>query len=134
MLEPNNLNIRFNCHLAIFAIALMMNLNAAAHSGRTDSQGGHNDHINGGYHFHHGESPHQHPNGICPFEEDRGSSSPMAELIIEFSIAVIFLTAIVVFVIDQGNQNGLSFKAYIIRRLIQVSVFVVIVQLIRSIL
>lgn len=133
MLEPNNLNIRFNCHLPIFAIALMMALNAAAHSGRTDSQGGHNDHINGGYHFHHGEGPHQHPNGVCPYEEDGGSSLPIVDLILEFSIAVLFLTVIVVFVIDQGNHNGLSFKAYLIRRLIQVTVFVAIVQLIRSI-
>jgi hypothetical protein len=133
MLKPNKLHIRFNCQLAIFAIALIINLDAVAHSGRTDSQGGHNDHINGEYHFHHGESPHQHPNGVCPYEEDGGSSSPIAELIIEFSIAVIFLTAIVVFVIDQGNQNSLSFKAYLIRRLIQVTVFVAIVQLIRSI-
>lgn len=44
---------------------------ASAHSGRTDSQGGHKDNKNasglGSYHFHHGMGPHLHPNGICPY-------------------------------------------------------------------
>lgn len=38
------------------------------HGGRTDSNGGHRDRINGGYHYHHGESAHHHPNGICEYE------------------------------------------------------------------
>lgn len=37
------------------------------HSGRTDSRGGHNDNINGGYHYHHGYKAHSHKNG-CPYE------------------------------------------------------------------
>ena len=44
-----------------------------AHSGRTDSSGGHNNRKTGGYHYHHGRGPHQHPNGICPY------SSPPTE-------------------------------------------------------
>ena len=43
------------------------------HSGRTDSGGGHNDRINGGYHYHHGRGPHQHSGGKCPYED--GSSN-----------------------------------------------------------
>lgn len=39
-----------------------------AHSGRTDSSGGHYDYSTGKYHYHHGYSAHQHINGICPFE------------------------------------------------------------------
>lgn len=39
-----------------------------AHSGRTDSQGGHYDRSTGEYHFHHGYSAHQHPNGVCPYD------------------------------------------------------------------
>ncbi|SHN87889.1 Ig-like domain-containing protein [Desulfitobacterium chlororespirans] len=43
-----------------------------AHSGRTDSSGGHRDNKNasglGSYHYHHGYGPHLHPNGICPYE------------------------------------------------------------------
>lgn len=42
-----------------------------AHSGRTDSSGGHRDNKNasglGYYHYHHGYGPHLHPNGICPY-------------------------------------------------------------------
>lgn len=44
---------------------------AFAHSGRTDSSGGHRDNKNvsglGSYHYHHGYGPHLHPNGICPY-------------------------------------------------------------------
>ena len=35
------------------------------HKGRTDSKGGHNDNINGGYHYHHGEEAHNHYGGKC---------------------------------------------------------------------
>lgn len=44
----------------------------SAHSGRTDSSGGHHDYKNvsglGSYHYHHGYEAHLHPNGICPYE------------------------------------------------------------------
>lgn len=40
---------------------------AFGHGGGTDSQGGHHDRKNGGYHFHHGHSAHQHPGGVCPY-------------------------------------------------------------------
>ena len=45
------------------------------HSGRTDGNGGHNDRINGGYHYHHGMGPHQHPNGVCPYKNDSNDSN-----------------------------------------------------------
>lgn len=38
-----------------------------AHRGRTDSSGGHYNRSTGEYHYHHGYSAHQHPNGICPY-------------------------------------------------------------------
>ena len=41
-----------------------------AHSGRTDSKGGHYDRSAGEYHYHHGMSAHQHPNGVCPYAVD----------------------------------------------------------------
>lgn len=41
---------------------------ALAHGGRTDSQGGHHDRQNGGYHYHHGYPAHDHPNGECPYK------------------------------------------------------------------
>lgn len=47
-------------------------LTAEAHSGRTDSSGGHHDYNNvsglGSYHYHCGGYPaHLHPGGICPY-------------------------------------------------------------------
>lgn len=42
-------------------------LTVAAHSGRTDSKGGHYDSSTGDYHYHHGYPAHQHINGKCPY-------------------------------------------------------------------
>ena len=40
-----------------------------AHSGRTDSNGGHYDSSTGEYHYHHGYPAHQHnADGSCPYE------------------------------------------------------------------
>ena len=40
-----------------------------AHSGKTDSNGGHYDSSTGEYHYHHGYSAHQHnADGSCPYE------------------------------------------------------------------
>jgi len=41
-----------------------------AHKGRTDSNGGHYNRSTGEYHYHHGHSAHQHPNGICPYSNN----------------------------------------------------------------
>lgn len=53
-----------------------------AHSGRTDSNGGHHDYKNksglGDYHYHHGMGAHLHPNGVCPYSNS-AASTPQAE-------------------------------------------------------
>ena len=54
-----------------------------AHSGRTDAQGGHYDRSTGEYHCHHGYPAHQHPNGVCPYEDidksyENDSESPVS--------------------------------------------------------
>ena len=49
---------------------------ALSHSGRTDSKGGHWNRSTGEYHYHHGYGPHQHTNGICPYDyKDKTASS-----------------------------------------------------------
>lgn len=48
----------------VFAFALP----AFAHSGGTDSKGGHYNHKTGKYHYHHGRSAHQHYNGRCFYD------------------------------------------------------------------
>lgn len=50
---------------------------AFAHSGRTDSKGGHYDRSTGEYHYHHGYKAHQHDNGVCPYDyKDATDHSP----------------------------------------------------------
>jgi hypothetical protein len=51
-----------------------------AHSGRTDSSGGHKDNKNksglGSYHYHCGGNPaHLHDNGVCPYSADSSKKS-----------------------------------------------------------
>jgi len=60
-------------------IILTIPLVSLAHSGRTDSSGGHRDNKNasglGSYHYHHGYSAHLHPNGICPYSSSSSTST-----------------------------------------------------------
>lgn len=83
----------FKKHLAIFMAFFMFtffivpvapntnfSLVAKAHSGRTDSKGGHHDYKNvsglGSYHYHCGGRPaHLHPNGKCPYSASSNSSA-----------------------------------------------------------
>lgn len=50
-----------------------------AHSGGTDSKGGHHDRIHGGYHYHHGYPAHDICGSNCPYlvkEETKTKSEP----------------------------------------------------------
>lgn len=54
--------------LSIFIIVFSLSVTSFAHSGGTDSKGGH---YNGSsYHYHHGYPAHQHTNGHCPYDFD----------------------------------------------------------------
>ena len=65
--------------LLIIAIFLLIPLVALAHSGRTDSNGGHYNRSTGEYHYHHGYPAHQHPNGVCPYETSTVNEDPPIE-------------------------------------------------------
>ncbi len=58
--------------ILVLLYVLLLTCSVAAHSGRTDSSGGHKDNKNasglGSYHYHHGEGPHLHPGGVCPYD------------------------------------------------------------------
>ena len=59
--------------LVTLVFALSLNTTAVAHSGRTDSNGGHRDNKNvsglGSYHYHCGGYPaHLHDGGTCPYK------------------------------------------------------------------
>ena len=65
--------------LLIILSIISMGTNLYAHSGRTDSNGGHKDNKNksglGSYHYHCGGNPaHLHPNGICPYSSSSSAS------------------------------------------------------------
>lgn len=66
--------------LLITLSLISININLFAHSGRTDSNGGHKDNQNksglGSYHYHCGGYPaHLHPNGVCPYASNQSTSS-----------------------------------------------------------
>ena len=66
--------------LVIVLLISATTLTAFAHSGRTDSSGGHRDNKNvsglGPYHYHCGGYPaHLHSNGVCPYASTSTSSS-----------------------------------------------------------
>ena len=48
-------------------IFILLQFYSFAHSGKTDSNGGHYDYSTGEYHYHHGYSAHQHISGYCPY-------------------------------------------------------------------
>jgi hypothetical protein len=54
--------------ITAIVLFLLSCVSGLAHSGRTDSKGGHYDRSSGEYHYHHGYSAHQHPNGVCPYD------------------------------------------------------------------
>ena len=65
--------------LLIILSIISIGTNLYAHSGRTDSNGGHKDNKNksglGSYHYHCGGNPaHLHPNGICPYSSSSSAS------------------------------------------------------------
>lgn len=68
--------------ISIFLVILTIisiGVNAYAHSGKTDSNGGHRDNENksglGSYHYHcGGNTAHLHTNGVCPYSSSSSSS------------------------------------------------------------
>ena len=65
--------------LTVLFACMLISSTAFAHSGRTDSAGGHHDYKNvsglGSYHYHHGYPAHLHPNGICPYSSAAQTTS-----------------------------------------------------------
>lgn len=63
--------VKFGAALVIVAA---MTVSALAHSGGTDSKGGHYNRSTGEYHYHHGNPAHQHINGECPYDSTNKKS------------------------------------------------------------
>ena len=65
--------------LLVFLTIISIGVSSYAHSGRTDSSGGHRDNKNksglGSYHYHCGGHPaHLHKNGVCPYSSSASSN------------------------------------------------------------
>ena len=54
----------------VFLLLSVLFFPVFAHPGKTDSNGGHYDHEDGSYHYHHGYPAHKHPGGVCPYDFD----------------------------------------------------------------
>ena len=72
--------IKIGAILLITISIIFIGVNTFAHSGRTDSNGGHKDNQNksglGSYHYHCGGHPaHLHTNGVCPYADNSSSSN-----------------------------------------------------------
>lgn len=74
-----------------------------AHSGRTDSSGGHYNRSTGEYHYHHGQGPHDHwdidGDGIkdCPYEYYGAIVKKILTILLVIGVVI----AIVVYVIKR---------------------------------
>ena len=76
-MKRNKGKIIINLLIAMSVISI--SINAYAHSGRTDANGGHRDNKNksglGSYHYHCGGYPaHLHTNGVCPYSSSSKSN------------------------------------------------------------
>lgn len=72
-----------------------------AHSGGTDSNGGHTDSSTGEYHYHHGYPAHQHANGKCPYIDSKNESSSVLIIV----LSVVFATIMTIgYVVLEGNM------------------------------
>lgn len=84
---------------AFLLAAVLLCSFAFAHSGGTDGNGGHYDKFTGEYHYHHGHSAHDHPNGVCPYDSDNktgqssGSSSSGSAVSTSSSSGIAFYIA-----------------------------------------
>lgn len=74
--------VKFYACLILIIISILTVQTAYAHSGRTDSSGGHKDSKNksglGSYHYHHGLGPHLHSGGKCPYAPATPTPKPTA--------------------------------------------------------
>lgn len=71
--------------LIIALLFLCFSSTALAHPGGTDSNGGHYNRSTGEYHYHHGYSAHQHPGGVCPYDNKDNTKSKIPSSFSAFS-------------------------------------------------
>ena len=113
--------------ICIFSFALL----CFAHSGRTDANGGH--HVGGTseYHYHHGKPAHQHPNGVCPYENNNTNISSVSlstgSLVIYILLSIGEVWGIHHLLYElEIDFNPKKFKSYTTYRIMRIILFVLI--------
>lgn len=102
----------------VVAVILLLAVTAVAHSGRTDSNGGHWDRSTGEYHYHHGEPPHDHydidgdGDLDCPIRYERANkqaseskTSNWGKLIFWGIVACLIYILVLVFFVRSSNDE-----------------------------
>lgn len=87
--------------ITVIICTITLSIISFAHSGKTDSIGGHYDRSTGEYHYHHGYPAYQHTNGECPYDfkdntnhqSGRTSSSPNDDSILFIILLGCVITA-----------------------------------------
>lgn len=105
---------RFLACITVITVILVSSLSSFAHSGRTDSSGGHRDNKNksglGSYHYHHGYGPHLHTGGKCPYDTTTSTSSSSSSNSTKSSTTKVSLTSKKTIKEVQMKLNDLGYK------------------------
>lgn len=114
--------------ILLFIVVASFILTSFAHSGGTDSHGGHYDHKNGGYHFHHGNSAHDHYDidgdgkDDCPYDF---YGKIVARIIIILILTAVFSIGILFMAFDEFDIKNILIVT--IPTLIIVSIWIMLV-------
>lgn len=109
-------NVKLNVVIVTIISICLLTVNSYAHSGRTDSNGGHKDKNNvsglGSYHYHCGGHPaHLHPNGVCPYSSSSVSSKAINNIQSTVDVTLILIDQSSTN-IDVGNKMTLTATIY----------------------
>ena len=137
MKRPLFIFFAFALNIALFIQLLA--IGASAHSGGTDSNGGHYDHSTGEYHYHHGRPAHNHydidGDGYrdCPYEFDDESDLSFGILeIIGLSLLFLLLTTTLIKKILKSEPKELVHFTILIITLIITAITIISIIVIES--
>ena len=112
---------------AVLVAILVLPSPVLAHSGGTDSSGGHYNSATGNYHYHHGHEAHDHPGGICPYDPDAqpernpvtfsgvaikvfGAFKLVAQFVVSYALCYVPILLIICLVLLPGLLKDLLLK------------------------
>ena len=97
--------------LLVITLLCVLCMPCFAHSGRTDSRGGHRVSATGDYHYHCGGHPaHQHENGVCPYKQREEISDRIFRILSIIIIGPVSLVMIIYFISSLIGKIASRFK------------------------